>query len=750
MRTVKFVLLLVVFSVAPSLSTLGQTSELPFKHTACAKGVDLTGQKLTLYHIIDPHDQVDTIYNPIRAGYLDAAEYFNAHGGICGATLVQGFDETGETDTGMLYLKFAALIPKPVLVTLYGSGIGEDLASQLAHDQIPALNIRSGSSTSAYGTDGQTLGWAFATNPLYVDQLGAMCKYIADNPQHFPKPVIGFMNFDDPWAGSATMQAQSYCLSLGIGYAGASSFNNDSVIISTHMQKLIDAGANIIYTNSLERGPALVAKTLAEMGLKDKVTLAAVNRAMEPYVAFSAEKDLDADGLPVISGMLGSVPILTWSEHDHPGIRLITQLADLHKRPLTMRTDSYIMGWDTTDLFIEVYIQTGNRVGFEHITGADIKTTLENIVYQPLGGVERIDYHGGKRRALAENRIGVMKYLGKDGKTFASATNPPMIAQEGDQQHLVPMIVPLTDYQPAPDLRPGGVDVPSVKTASVKPIATANQTTPMVSSIGGKIAFNSDRDGNAEIYVMNADGSAPVNLTNNPADDFGPIWSYDGKKLLFTSTRDGNAQVYVMNQDGSNPINVSKNSANDVFGALSPDGTQVAFVSDRGGRNHVYLMNADGSNQTQLTNLQGTDEFPGWSPDGKTIVFMSSLGGANGDIYTIHVDGTGLVDLTNSSADDGLPMWSPDGTRITFTSNRDGSEEVYVMNPDGSGVVQLTFSNSPIYNHKSAWSSDGKQLAFVSTRDGNAEIYAMNADGSNLIRLTNNPYEDEVPAWQMR
>jgi hypothetical protein len=78
-----------------------------------------------------------------------------------------------------------------------------------------------------------------------------------------------------------------------------------------------------------------------------------------------------------------------------------------------------------------------------------------------MGGVERIDYQGGKRRALSQNRIGEMDFMGKDGKTPASANNPPLIVQEGDQKHLVPMIIPLTDYQSAPDLRPTAVNIPA-------------------------------------------------------------------------------------------------------------------------------------------------------------------------------------------------------------------------------------------------------------------------------------------------
>jgi ABC-type branched-subunit amino acid transport system substrate-binding protein len=459
---------MILAACAPASPTLAPVAEvptavtaLPFAHTACAEGVDLTGQTVPFYHILDPHDQVDTVYEPLRAGYGDAAEYFNAHGGICGATLEQVFDDSHWGSAQTIYELYSALDPKPVVVTLYGSGDAVQLADRLATDEIPALNIRGGSTASAYGRDGQTPGWVFATNPLYVDQVGAMCDYIVANADRFPDPVMGFINFDDPWARTATEDSRAYCASLGIGYAGTSYFSGHDTYIHPHVQNLIDAGANILYTHSHENGPALVAKTLVEMGLQDKVTLATVNRAMDPSVAFSGEANLGGDGLPMINGMIGSLPVRSWAEAANPGIQLITAQADLHQRPLTMRTDGYIMGWDTTDLLIEVYIQTGNLVGFDHITGADIKKTLENIVYAPLGGVEQIDYQGGTRRALVANRIGQMNYLGQDGKMPAGPGNPPMLVTVGDQQFLVPMVIPLTDYQPAPDLRPGGADVPT-------------------------------------------------------------------------------------------------------------------------------------------------------------------------------------------------------------------------------------------------------------------------------------------------
>src|SRR5258706_5609070 len=127
MRTVKFVLLLVVLSVVPSLSILGQDEALPFKHTACANGVDLTGQTIVFPQIINQSEQVDSLVDPLKAGYADASAYFNAHGGICGA-IIQGVLRPPEQSSNTLaqYQSFAALTPRPVLVGLDSWGGSED------------------------------------------------------------------------------------------------------------------------------------------------------------------------------------------------------------------------------------------------------------------------------------------------------------------------------------------------------------------------------------------------------------------------------------------------------------------------------------------------------------------------------------------------------------------------------------------------------------------------------------------------
>ncbi len=750
MQTLKWILVLVVLSMVPAFATSGQSGDLPFQHTACADGVDLSGQTITLYHLINPDDQPDTVYNPIHAGYSDAADYFNAHGGICGATVTPGYVDQWQ---GVLpaYTEVKKKDPKPVLITLYGSGDGEDMLSLLAYDKIPALNLRAGSTASVYGRDSRTLGWEFLTNPLYGDQVGAMCDYIAANPDRFPKPVIGFLNFDDGWAMGASNEALGYCESLGIGYAAMTVFNNDTTYVQPQIQKLIDAGATIIYTNSHENGPTTIAKGLDAMGLTGKVTLAVVNRGMDAYVAFSGEKDLDANGVPVISGMIGSVPIRTYAEQENPGIHLITEQADQHQRPLTMRTDGYILAWGATDLSIETYIQTGNRVGFDHVTGADIKETLEKLVYTPLGGVEQIDYQSGTRRATTADRIGVMQYLGQDDKTAASATNPPLIVTDGDQQHLVPLITLLTDFAPAPDLRPGGADVPAPSAAPTETTPTLIPVTHAATNSAGRIVFEGRPEGtgddSAEIYVMNADGSGVTRMTDNHNFDGQPIWSPDGSKIVFVSDRDGNTEIYEMNADGSSPTNLSNSPAFEELPAWSPDGSKIAFGSERDGAGEIYLMNADGTDQTNLTHNPAFDGFPSFSPDRTKIAFTSNHAGHD-EIYTMNIDGTEVTALTeNTQGDNDFPLWSPDGTKLLFNSNRDGDMDVYVMNADGSNLVNVT--NDQADEEKASWSPDGSEILFTSNQSGNWDMYTIKVDGSDLTNLTpDSPLKEGWASWK--
>ena len=303
---------------------------------------------------------------------------------------------------------------------------------------------------------------------------------------------------------------------------------------------------------------------------------------------------------------------------------------------------------------------------------------------------------------------------------------------------------------------------------------------------GGSIAFVSERDGNLEIYVMNANGSGITRLTDDPADDFDPQWSPDGDRMAFVSERDGNREVYLMNADGSGITRLTDDPADDFDPQWSPDGRRITFSSERDENREVYLMNADGSGVTRLTDDPADDFKPQWSPDGRRITFSSERDG-NLEIYVMDADGSGVTRLTDDPADDLDPQWSPDGRSIAFVSERDGSRVLFVMSADGSSVTRLSNESaeagsprwSPVRrviafsskrgtnriivanadssrvsllteDHGSypQWSPDGNRIAFVSERGGSRAIYVMNSDdGAGVTRLTYNSPTDFPVDW---
>ena len=291
-------------------------------------------------------------------------------------------------------------------------------------------------------------------------------------------------------------------------------------------------------------------------------------------------------------------------------------------------------------------------------------------------------------------------------------------------------------------------------------ITTSSSARPLkrAAATNGKIAFSSTRDGDPEIYVMDADGSNQTRLTNNPAYDDQPHWSPDGTKIAFISDRDGNFEIYSMSATGSDVTRLTNNPAGDGFPAWSPDGSKIVFVSGdlrNPSTFEIYTMNANGSNRTRLTNDSLIDGVPAWSPDGTKIAFMSggsSLFDPNSfEIYVINADGSNRTRLTNNTVADGQPAWSPDGTKILFASGdaqNPSGIEIFTMNANGSNRTQIT--NNTVTDGFPAWSPDGTKIVFASgsvSDETSVELYVMNADGSNRTRLTNNSALDWFPDW---
>ena len=252
-------------------------------------------------------------------------------------------------------------------------------------------------------------------------------------------------------------------------------------------------------------------------------------------------------------------------------------------------------------------------------------------------------------------------------------------------------------------------------------------------------------------YSADADqGGSPGSLQAGAESAPGGV----GSKIAFTRVETAvpgteespDAEIWSMNGDGSEPRRLTHNTTPDLGAVWSPNGKTVAFYSiDELAGPHIFLIDADGGDQTPLTGMRG--RFPSWSTSGK--IAFDNGGPTAGDIFVINPDGSGLERLTNAPAERNIrPDWSPNGQKIAFTSRRDGNDEIYVMNADGTEPTRLT-SNNTFADVAPAWSPDGRKIVFQSNRDDgrDTEIYVMNADGTDQMRLTNYHGRDQDADW---
>lgn len=309
-----------------------------------------------------------------------------------------------------------------------------------------------------------------------------------------------------------------------------------------------------------------------------------------------------------------------------------------------------------------------------------------------------------------------------------------------------------TTVPPSATLRPAAVSLP---TATPPDTATP---VPMVTPLGditvsaivqpgslGLIAFYSERDGNAEIYIMDADGGNQRRLTANPGSDLYPALSPDGQRIAFVSQRDGNSEIYVMDSDGSDLMRLTNDAAEDRLPAWSPDGKRIAFASDRSGNADLYVVDVDGQNLVQLTSGPERDGHPAWSPDGAWLAYNS--GGeqqTTWEIKTIAATGGTSRKLTDNAVIDWSPCWAADGSSILFLSRRSAQNAIYSVSPDGSQERKFFEGLESVWG--AVWSPDDQYVAFTSGESGRDEIYVIRSDGSDLRPLTSEG--GAYPSWR--
>jgi TolB protein len=303
--------------------------------------------------------------------------------------------------------------------------------------------------------------------------------------------------------------------------------------------------------------------------------------------------------------------------------------------------------------------------------------------------------------------------------------------------------------------------------ASLAVVATAAVPAAAVTSgVNGKIGYQSDADGDAELYAKNPDGSGIVRLTANAVWDGDLAWSPDGNRAAFSRFRTGGAcsslgckDLFLVNADGSGASQLTSSTV-DGKGARgpswSPDGAAIAFYSDQYGAKDVFRVSASGGAPTRLTTDAANDFSPAWSPDGSTILFVSTRTGS-GQLWTMDPDGSNQRRLALSGAQVpgaliGDPAWSPDGAQIVLRGAVDqwSVTKLYVANADGSGshVVWSGQSNG-LFAYDPAWSPDGTKIAFA-VDDGTGTHYdvrVLTLATGNAQQFANGSASELNPDW---
>lgn len=264
---------------------------------------------------------------------------------------------------------------------------------------------------------------------------------------------------------------------------------------------------------------------------------------------------------------------------------------------------------------------------------------------------------------------------------------------------------------------------------------------------GTRLAFTPLRAGGSTIWVADADGRNPRQLTTEGyeslADDFPRAWSPDGREILYLSTRTGRSDLWVVAADSGAPRQLTRDLRNDWAGTWSPDGRRIAFLSDRGGQTDVWTVPAAGGPERRATDDPAIEEGPNWLGD-SVIAFTASR--PTSALWALDPATGAERRLSPEGERVGAPMPSPDGREVLYSVVRGGGVvDLHVMPAAGGEPRALVAGNGQ--NGQARWSPDGRTVAFASDRAGLGDVWTVPAAGGEPSRVTEGPGAESNPQW---
>jgi TolB protein len=269
----------------------------------------------------------------------------------------------------------------------------------------------------------------------------------------------------------------------------------------------------------------------------------------------------------------------------------------------------------------------------------------------------------------------------------------------------------------------------------------------------GTLAFQSDRDGDWEIYTVEADGTNLVKLTDHPAADRHPAWSPDGRFLAFSSERSGGGDIYLLDVEEGTLRQLTDHPSNEGAPQFRRDGRVLAFEGERDGRAEIYQIELESGAIERVTSSLTRKLGPAYSPDGEKLAFMENV-----VLYwqiTVLDRKSGESGGVTGVGGSCRPAWSPDGKLLAYVSTRGTPKaEIWLreMERDREGQAWMVRTREDAHNYDPAFSPDGNALALASTRErGESEawdLFLVDLNGRNLVQLTADAGNNRFPDWR--
>jgi hypothetical protein len=288
---------------------------------------------------------------------------------------------------------------------------------------------------------------------------------------------------------------------------------------------------------------------------------------------------------------------------------------------------------------------------------------------------------------------------------------------------------------------PSSCNPPGAQGVMVPAAGVANVviSVPCQVAAAEKIVAVSTQTGNSELWVLNADGSNPTQLTSTTESELWPAWSAGAAKIAFIRRQGSGAaakeKLFVVNPDGSGEQSLTAYLDDASWPTWSPDGQQIAFVCMMGGSfsNELCMVNADGSNLHVVQDPSGFGFLalqPDWDPTGNRVAYLNgSVANPAGDFWFVDGSGAPAGGVTTSLSFAVMPAWSPDGARIAF-SRIVADGDLYIVDVNGGAAVNLT--NSTGTENSPTWTRDGSSLIFEVAGD----LFRMSVTGGAAMQLT--------------